>query len=301
MVKTSKFKSVIVVVARIVAFLSISCLLYFQLRNKDISIEQVTIVHFWPLILMILLTPVNWFLEHQKWRVILSKLGEQNNPNRKTAFYAGMVTGLLTPATAGNFIGRIYYFDKAKRWKLTIYTVIANFAQFVASLIFGGLAFVFLSYQMVLKTHTVQFIVVGCLIVFSLLIYLFGEKWLCFIPIRRLKLMAVLLKRGPSRSMLLTLSFLRYFIFLIQFSLCLYAFSGIFHSALLAWISLVFIAVTLTPSLFLGKIVVRESIAIAILSLAGLTALPILLTSLTTWFFNLILPTLWAALKLRTK
>jgi hypothetical protein len=58
-------------------------------------------------------------------------------------------------------------------------------------------------------------------------------------------------------------------------------------------------AVTLTPSLFLGKIVVRESIAVAILGFAGIAPIPVLLSSLSTWLLNLIIPAIWASLKIK--
>jgi hypothetical protein len=51
--------------------------------------------------------------------------------------------------------------------------------------------------------------------------------------------------------------------------------------------------------LFLGKIVVRESIAVAILGLAGIAPIPVLLSSLSTWLLNLIIPAIWASLKIK--
>ncbi|MCX6190676.1 MAG: hypothetical protein NT109_00150 [Flavobacteriia bacterium] len=299
MVKTNKLKSVLVVVARIVAFIAVCCLLFFQLNKKSVSIDKLSIIHFWPLILTIFLVPINWLLEYNKWLILLTNIGEQRNDLRKPAFYAGMVTGLLTPAMAGNFLGRIYYFNKSKRWKLTIHTSTSNFSQFLISMFFGGLAFLFLSVSSVFLATNFQVSAIVCIVIITCVLYFFGESFIRFFPLKRLKLIAIMLRRGPSRIQLLLLSFFRYLIFLLQFSLCLYAFSGFFSAQLVAFIALVFMAVTLSPSLFLGKIVVRESIAVAILGLAGLAPIPVLLASLTTWFFNLILPTLWAALKIK--
>ena len=299
MVKTNKLKSVLVVVARIVAFIAVCCLLFFQLNKKSVSFDQLSIIHFWPLILTIFLVPINWMLEYNKWLILLTNIGEQQNDLRKPAFYAGMVTGLLTPAMAGNFLGRIYYFDKSKRWKLAIHTSISNFSQFLISMFFGGVAFLFLSGSPAFSATNYQLVVIVCIVIITCGLYFFGESFIRFIPLQRLKLIAIMLSRGPSRIQLLLLSFFRYLLFLLQFSLCLYAFSGFFSIELLAFIALVFMAVTLSPSLFLGKIVVRESIAVAILGLAGLAPIPVLFASISTWFFNLILPTLWAAIKIK--
>ncbi len=299
MVKTNKLKSVLVVVARIVAFIAVCCLLFFQLNNKSVSFDQLSIIHFWPLILTIFLVPINWLLEYKKWLILLTNIGEKRNDLRKPAFYAGMVSGLLTPAMAGNFLGRIYYFHKSKRWKLTIHTSTSNFSQFLISMFIGGIAFLFLASTSVFTVSNFQFTGIVCIVIFSSALYFFGERIIRLFPIKRLKLMAIMLSRGPSRIQLLLFSFFRYLLFLLQFSLCIYAFTGFFSIELLAFIALVFMAVTLSPSLFLGKIVVRESIAVAILGLAGLAPIPVLFASISTWFFNLILPTLWAAIKIK--
>jgi multiple sugar transport system permease protein len=44
LVKTNKLKSVLVVVARIVAFIAVCCLLFFQLKKKNFSFDQFYII-----------------------------------------------------------------------------------------------------------------------------------------------------------------------------------------------------------------------------------------------------------------
>tara|TARA_B110000879_G_scaffold135106_1_gene176762 strand:+ start:120 stop:329 length:210 start_codon:yes stop_codon:yes gene_type:complete len=57
--------------------------------------------------------------------------------------------------------------------------------------------------------------------------------------------------------------------------------------------------ITVSPSLFFGKIIVRETIALTILSLAGITGPTILLAAFSTWFINQIVPVLIATLLLK--
>ena len=299
MVKTNKLKSFLAVAVRILAFLLICTLLYFQLGKKNISLNQIEFVHFWPLLLVVLCVPINWFLEYKKWLLMLQTIGDGNHPNRLNAFYAGMVTGLLTPAMAGNFLGRIYYFEKGKRLKLSLYTLSANFAQFSISIIVGALAFVLLARSNDINANSFELIGIICFAILCLLFYFFGELTLRYLPIRRLKSIAIMVSRGPSRANQLGISFLRYLLFITQFSLCIYASTGTFSIHFLAWIALVFMVVTITPSLFLGKIVVRESIAVAILGIAGIAPIPVLLSSLSTWLLNLIIPAIWASLKIK--
>ncbi|MFN5910780.1 MAG: hypothetical protein ACK45H_05550, partial [Bacteroidota bacterium] len=51
---------------------------------------------------------------------------------------------------------------------------------------------------------------------------------------------------------------------------------------------------TCVPSLFLGKLVVRDSIALWVLGFAGLSAAAIIQASIFIWIVNLLLPTLVA-------
>ena len=230
---------------------------------------------------------------------MLQTIGDGDHPNRLNAFYAGMLTGLLTPAMAGNFLGRMYYFEKGKRLKLSLYTLSANFAQFSISIIVGALAYVLLARSNDISANSFELISIVCFAILCLLFYFFAELTVRYLPIRRLKSLAIMLSRGPSRSIQMGISFLRYLLFITQFSLCIYASTGTFSIHFLAWIALVFMAVTLTPSLFLGKIVVRESIAVAILGIAGIAPIPVLLSSLSTWLLNLIITAIWASLKIK--
>jgi hypothetical protein len=56
----------------------------------------------------------------------------------------------------------------------------------------------------------------------------------------------------------------------------------------------VYFWVTLAPSLFLGKIVIRESISVWVLAFAGMNEITVVASSFIIWVFNLLLPTLIA-------
>ena len=58
-------------------------------------------------------------------------------------------------------------------------------------------------------------------------------------------------------------------------------------------------AITAAPSLFLGKIIVRETIALSVLSMAGIAGPVILLAAFSTWMINQILPVIIATLLLK--
>ena len=244
-----------------------------------------------PFLLCFVLVPLNWYFEWAKWEILVQTIKEEKNPNKLTAFVSGIISSFLTPAFSGNFLGRIIYFEANKRWKLTVYSMVSNFSQFTVSMFFGAIAGIILLYE---KESYFSELSIGLFIgatITSLLLYFFGDTLASPIKIQRVQSMILLVKKGPSRLKIIGLSLLRDLVFVLQFSLALSAFGVHFEWVNILWIALVYMAVTLTPSLFFGKIVMRESIAVSILTLAGIATFPILLASLTTWFFNLLIPT----------
>lgn len=266
-------------------------LLYLRLEKIDWSDREWQDFKIIPFIVCFLLVPLNWYFEWLKWEILLQSINEDKNSHRYTAFASGIVSSFLTPAFSGNFLGRIIYFEANKRWKLTVYSMVSNFSQFTVSMVFGAVAGFFLFYEMESYFSELTIgIFIGATII-SLLIYFFGENLASPVKIQRVQSMVLLVKKGPSRFKIIGISLLRYSVFLLQFSLALSAFGVDFEYINLLWIALVFMAVTLTPSLFFGKIVMRESIAVGILTFAGIATFPILVASVTTWFFNLLIPT----------
>ena len=67
----------------------------------------------------------------------------------------------------------------------------------------------------------------------------------------------------------------------------------------IAPIVLVFLFVTLTPSLFFGKIIVRESIALTVFSFFALPLNEVFFASLLIWVLSIFLPAMYALLVTR--
>ena len=58
----------------------------------------------------------------------------------RNSFFAGLITGLLTPNMVGNFVGRLYYFHKDSRLAITSLTLVSNYAQFIVTLTLGTIS-----------------------------------------------------------------------------------------------------------------------------------------------------------------
>ena len=92
-------------------------------------------------------------------------------------------------------------------------------------------------------------------------LYFFGDTILSKIPLKFFRTLDLVLVSKTLRTKLLGLSFLRYLTFIVQFFIALLVFGVTFDLQLFLWIALMYGAITAAPSLFFGKIIVRETIA----------------------------------------
>lgn len=105
-----------------------------------------------------------------------------------------------------------------------------------------------------------------------------------------------------SKVVVLVFSYLRYMVFVLQFVLVLTAFSNYPNSSeLLLAIAVVYLLMTVTPSVFFGKLLVREAAALFVLSTLSISNPVILISGFVLWFINLALPSLVGATLLFSK
>jgi hypothetical protein len=270
--------------------------LYQRLDKFDAQQRQFSLEH--PLFLAfgLVLMPINWWTEWRKWTLSLGRAGVQSEKSIVFhSFLAGMVTGMLTPNMLGNFIGRILYFDRKHRVQLTLLTLIGSMSQFAVTMVVGALA-VILLHKLPFETplgSTIYFLIalVACLF----LVLYFRMEWLLKFLRKRTfvrGLLALLESNKDLRIRMLGLGIFRHLIFTLQFSCVLYAFGVEIDATSILWIWQFYFWVTLAPSLFLGKLGVRESVAVWVFAAAGISEFPVVLAAFSIWVMNLFLPTL---------
>jgi hypothetical protein len=243
-------------------------------------------------------------LEWLKWLEILN-FSEIQIAKRHTfqSFCSGIITGMLTPNMQGNFIGRIYYFERKNRIELIVSTLISNYAQFLMSIIFGVFGLIFLNISPIpFNFSTLLFTLVLGGILFLYFYFNFEKISKKLAKKKHVLAFFVRLKQEPVfRWKLMFLSLIRYFIFVLQFGALLGAFGIPLSFELVFWIFQVYLWVTIAPSLFLGKLAIRESISLWVLGFAGFQQQPILLASLSIWVLNLFIPTMISLLIAKKK
>lgn len=305
MVKSTKNSRIWFSLLKVLLLLGVLYLLLFQLERAQFDSRRINIDSYWALFIAILLVPINWFLEFKKWQLTVKISGAHIDPvTRLHSFLAGMVTGMLTPNMLGNFIGRLFYFQRRNRVTIILLTILSNYTQFAVSMFFGFIAILALNLTPLGEPGTGLLWLLGLIVILIVLgIFYFDQLFKLFFPARmrlyfRLK---ALNERVSFRWNIAALSTLRHLVFTIQFALTLISFGAHFSTFELLWIWQYYFWVTLTPSLFLGKFIVRDSVAMWVLSLAFIHSEIILISSLSIWFLNLLLPTFIALLIVRRK
>lgn len=278
-------------------FAVLSFILFEKINGFPNGFQPPSNINIGLVILFLSLMPLNWFIEWLKWKTIVASKNISLRV-RWHSFLSGIVSGVVTPAYAGNFIGRIFYFDKEDRKEIILNTLVSNGSQFIISITLGIGSFAILYSTDISRLEHVLMTLILC-IGFGL--YFFGDTILSKIPLKFFRTLDLVLVSKTLRTKLLGLSFLRYLTFIVQFFIALLVFGVTFDLQLFLWIALMYGAITAAPSLFFGKIIVRETIALSILTLAGIAGPVILLAAFSTWLINQILPVLLATLLLKKR
>lgn len=280
----------------LVKILIFVCVLYFfylQVRKIDFnSIKEVQISSLAALFMAICLVFANQYLEFLKWNNTLKTLEIKTDLKAKIASYmSGNLTGFLTPNLIGNFIGRLFYFERRNRISLTFLTLISNAAQFVASMLFGLIGILILGLPKDFYEINLIFLciiiflfggilIIGYFALFNISKFIFNRKKWMFRILNEVKQKPVYLLKQFFFSLL------RHLVFSFQYFLLLLAFGLQVDLETLFYIWQIYFWSTLIPSLWFGKLFIRESVALWILSQITPQTEIVLLSSVTLWFIN---------------
>jgi len=292
-----KNKAKLFLLSKMILLIGVSYLLFSQLSRVNTNDwRNLEIKHPNFLILSCSLIIFNWGFEWLKWKntvqIIVSTSILKTNIR---AFMAGIATGLITPNMLGNFFGRIYYYKKEFRTSIILLTLLANFSQFFASIFFGLISILILNetpwgISLTFINYLLLFFCI-CILVFY---FLFENlKWKFLLKNKNFIKISNLLKVDSSyRFKILSLSMFRHGIFTLQFWLMFNAFEDAYNFDTFLWIWQIFLWTTLVPSLWLGKLIIRESIALLVLGSIGFGQVEILTSSILIWLINLAFPAL---------
>jgi hypothetical protein len=293
-------------------FIWLSFSIFQQLKNQSHlevswlhireSFQSLKVVY---LLITMLLMVANWGLEATKWRIAVEPVHRVSWLQSFKAILSGVSFSVTMPNRVGEYLGRMLYMPEGKRLKIISLTVVCSISQLLVTLL-TGTAGLFILKAPILASGLIslvafQFIAFGLLFLLVILtLFYFNlatmEKWLeQGVKMRSwLYLVSAIREFSVQRlGQLLLLSCIRYGVFVAQYILLFRLFEVNISVVNGFWVmSLVFLALAIIPSIALVEVGLRGQISLQVVGLFAANNLGILLTSVTIWCVNLIIPAL---------
>ena len=268
----------------------------------------------WRLWLVLLLMPVNWGIEARKWQLAMRPDGGIGFSDAFKAIFTGATLASFTPNRMGDYLGRILYVREGRRVAAISLTMICSMAQLLVTLIVGlaGLVYLFpllhrrslagyprLEWGLPLTLAIVGAILIGL----GFLYFVFPQLARNLAKISWVKRLGAFIKvlENFDRAILmriLFLSFVRYIVFIIQYSLVFPVFNvSLGFGQVWGGMSVVFLIMAVVPTFtFLTELGLRWGASIQVLELFSSNSIGIFAASFAIWLINLIIPALIGSL-----
>lgn len=285
----------------LIKILVVGCALYFiyhQLSN-DKAVDFKLLI---PLIsnpkntgivvLILLLTFANRFIEILKWKNLASVVQKISLGQSTKQVLSALTLGLFTPNGIGEYAGKVLYFDRKDAGEILFLNVICNGTQVIYGITFGALGALSLHFIYQITSNQVIGIIIGVLSLAVLLIYLlrnieikgYSIRWL-FAEIRKIPI--------SIHRKNLFLSLLRYLALMHQY-IFLYRLFGVDlpYYELLCSISFIYLLASSLPSFQFLEFAIKGSIALYIFNLLGVNSWIVALVAALIWLLNIVIPVL---------
>jgi hypothetical protein len=268
----------------------------------------------WRLWVVLALMPVNWGIEARKWQLAMRPVAVIPYRDAFRAVFTGVTLASFTPNRMGEYLGRMLYVEEGKRISSISLTIICSMAQLLITLALGLAGAFYLRHHLyatslpdraALEFWLNIFLFVVFLLLLSLTFIYFRLSWLIGLLSRLPRtgkyLHSIKVLDHCDATVLLrilSLSFFRYLVFLLQYALVFPVF-GVFLGIVQAGagMGVVFLVMAVVPTFtFLTELGLRWGASIQVLELFGAGAVGILASSLAIWLINLIIPALIGSL-----
>ena len=284
--------------------------IYWQIKNQEgleqawlgirESLNSPKILY---LVFVLLLMVVNWTIEAIKWRLSIRKIQQVSLGKALQAVLSGVSFAVCTANRMGEYLGRILYMKDGSRLKTISITIVGSISQLIITLIMGFIGLLLLQNtireQQLISSLWMQFILMGVVIVIVFLtLFYFRLTWIVRLveklPYSRKFSYLVTALEDFNATMLwqlLSLSLLRFFVFIVQY----YLLFSLFDMDMSWWhvfwtVSVSFLVMAVIPTIAIAELAQRGKILIAIVGLYTTNELGITLVTASIWFINLIIP-----------
>jgi len=293
-----------------ILFIWLSWAIYQQIRKQpDLGTAWAGIKNsfhsslVWNIVAVVLLMIVNWAIEAIKWKIAVKPIQPVSFFKAFRAVLSGVSFSVSMPNRIGEYLGRVLYMNDGNRLKTISITIVASISQLIVTLIMGTIGWLCMRDAIISKqlasTIWYQVILYGMIAVTIVLTLFYFRlswiiKWVDKLPaIRRFAYLVNALEDFNATLLirLLSLSTLRYVVFIVQYFLLFRLFDVDISWWQAFWaVSVSFVVMAVIPSITLIEPVQRGGVMVMIIGLYSLNSLGIGFTATGIWFINLIVP-----------
>lgn len=250
------------------------------------------------LMIVVLLMPLNWFLEAVKWQRLTEKSVVLSLKTSLKSVLAGLSTGYITPNRIGDFAGRVLFLPKIHQLSGVVLSIVNSLTQNIVITVFGltGAVVYFMNFRS--ESNFSNFLIwIGASFGASLLLYFTFPKLIQRIKTGKWSLKFQEIIKSMSGFdlwdllVIILISTLRYLVFCSQYYLllCFFEIEVPLQQAVFA-VPAMYLLVTFTPSLAASEPAIRGSYAVLIFSVFSTNFIGIMLTGILIWLINFVVP-----------
>lgn len=261
----------------------------------------------WKIGLVSLLMLVNWGIEARKWQIQVKGIERLSFFNAFKAILAGQAMGFNTINRIGEPIARAAFLKEGNKMRGAVLSIVGSMAQIIVTFAMGTLALIYMRLNILNGDRQLEGLSVFWL---DALIYVIGMGILLFsLAYFKLAGLIQLLEKIPiirkyqfflekledfhwnELIRLLSLSLVRYFVFLVQYYILLQVFDiHVFWIEAFSLVGVMFLVLGIVPTIALAELGFRGKVSLLLLGLISSNSVGIIATAAGIWLINLILP-----------
>lgn len=291
--------------------------LYNQLlQQHDLAQRWQQIKHSWQswkFLIVIFLMTINWGIEAKKWQLLMLHLQQFSYIRAFKSVLSGCSITMLTPNRIGEYGGRILFVKQEHRIKAISLNIVSSISQLLVTMVMGCAGLIYLRFFSHNSRNAlsvlpdfwgnilIYFSIIGTVLLFLFYIRLswlvrLMEKVPAFNKV--VKHISVLDEFSAGQLLgILSLSLLRYIVFVMQYVLLLQVMEVNIETRLVFWLITVFyLVMAVAPTIGFLELPIRAKASMELMKLYSSNTLGIETAALSIWLINLVIPALIGSL-----
>jgi len=309
-----KYKNILNYIIGPILFIWLSYSIYHQIliqvdvqQSWDLIIAATHQQNRWKLFLVILLMLVNWGIEARKWQILVYGIESIGFLRSFKAILAGQAFGFNTINRIGESFGRVVFLHEGNRIRGVVLSFVGSMAQIIVTFTMGVISLFYMRVNILNTSSQLQglsiFWLEGLIYVITCGVLLFTLAYfkltglvqmiekIPFIAKRRFFVEKLEDFHWRELTRILSLSFVRYFVFLAQYLLLMEVFGvKIYWLDACSLMGVMFLVLAIVPTIALAELGFRGKLSLLLFGLISTNSVGIIATSAGIWLINLILP-----------